>query len=290
MTKTTDTTGSLKDRAVLVRLSDRVWRGGIIDKQISSEVRTNAGAKKDVGHFWKRLLPKAALEPRINISSAMSRFHIANTLPWLENGVRILPVANYESYMQGMRKLVAQAGAAEKTLYKDYPTWIAEAKRSHGKLFNPDHFPTLQELKDKFSTLVDVIPLPNVTDWRVNLADDQLVELRRQATARLNEVHNEGLKDLYSRLHELLAHFKERLSDPKNTFRNTLVSNIKEFLPVMERLNVSNDKTLSEIAKTIGKDIASYATDDLRNDPDKRRKAAKDAGAIMKKMSAYMKR
>jgi hypothetical protein len=283
-------TANLKDRAVLVRFTDRAWRGGMIDKKAGDDVAKMNKAKKNVGHFWKRLVPKAAINPRANAGMAARAFHLSNTLPWMEGGVRILPVMNFDDYMAGMRKLIAKAQAEEKKLFKDYNGWIAEAKRTHGKLFNRDHFPSLDNLRDRFGIEIDVIPLPSVTDWRVDLSDERVKELRKEAELKFAAIQHEGIAEMYERLKEMLEHAKERLGDPEAIFRDSLHSNIKEMVGLLAKLNVSGDKGLEEIRKEIDKRLVGTVTgpDELRTNPLKRKQAAKAAGEIMKKMAAYM--
>jgi len=279
---------SLKDRAVLVKFTDRAWRGGMIDKQVGADVMKANDAKSNVGHFWKRLVPKAAIKPRANAGAAARIFHQQNTLPWLEGGVRILPVANFQVYMDGMRKLISKAEGEEKKFLKDFPQWIAEAKRTHGKLFNENHFPSIDELTRKFGIEIDVIPLPNIADWRVDLDAEQVKELRKKAEQQMAAVQSEGIKELYSRLQELLEHAQKKLDDPEGVFRDSLVGNIKHLVGLIGKLNVTGDKNLEAVRKETEAKFKDVAAETLRADPVARSKAAKDARAIMKKMSAYM--
>jgi len=278
----------LKDRAVLVKFTDHAWRGGMIDHKVGEDVMKANDAKSNVGHFWKRLVPKAAIKPRANAGAAARIFHIQNTLPWLEGGVRILPVANFTYYMDGMRKLISKAESEEKKFYVDFPQWIAEAKRTHGKLFNADHFPSLDELKNKFGLEIDVIPLPNIADWRVDLDAEQVKALRKEAEQKMAAVQSDGIKELYSRLQDLLEHAQKKLDDPEAVFRDSLISNIKQLVGLIAKLNVTGDKNLEAVRKETEAKFAGVVVETLRADPAARSKAAKDARAIMKKMSSYM--
>ena len=289
MTKTTNTPETtLKDKAVLVRFSDRVWQGGMVDRKVSKEVEETHKAKINTGHYWKRLVPKAAIRPRANAGNAARNFHISNTLPWMDGGTRILPVANFEAYMAGIRKLMSAAQKEEKKLFADYSAWIDEAKRSHGSLFNPDHYPTLAELKTKFGIDIDVLPLPNVSDWRVDLSTEQVKTMKAHAEEKMNDIHREGLVELYSRLDEMLEKANERLSDPEATFRDSLIKNIRELVELLPRMNISGDKHLEAIRKEVEEKISKTSPEDLRLDPAKRSKVAKASADIRKKMAAFM--
>ncbi len=278
-----------RDRAVLVHFRDRVWMGGMVDQKASEQVRQQAGAKSaNIGHFWKRLIPKAAIRPRANAGNAARAFHMQNTLPWMENGARILPVGNLQEYMSGMRKFIQAAEAEEKKLLKDYPDWIKEAKRTHGKLFNEDHYPTVASLRGKFGIEVNVMPIPNIADWRLDLNEEQVKELQKDAEQKFAAIQQEGIMEMYERLAEVLDHAKERLGSSNAVFRNSLVSNIKELCTMIERMNVTGDKNLEAIRKEVKEKLAGLTPDVLRADVGLRTKASKDASDIMKKMAAFM--
>ena len=279
---------SIKTRAVLVKFTDSVWQGGMIDSNVGLEVQDAHKALVNTGHYWKRLVPKSAIRPRANAGNAARNFHIANTLPWMDGGTRILPVANFDTYMAGMRKLITAAQKEESKLFADYAGWKDEAKRTHGSLFNETHFPTLAQLRGKFGIDIDVIPLPNVTDWRVDLSDEQMDAVRQRAEDKINSIHREGVVELYQRLSDMVEKVKERLSDPEATFRDSLIKNIRDFTTLIPKLNISDDKQLEAVRKDVEKNIAAMAPEDLRADPVARSKVAKHAADICKKMSGYM--
>ena len=77
------TARSLKDRAMLVKFSDRVWIGGTKNNTASADVEAAAGAKKGTGYYWQYLVPRAALKERVNIGANARIFHDTNTLPWM---------------------------------------------------------------------------------------------------------------------------------------------------------------------------------------------------------------
>lgn len=281
-------TGNIKDRSVLVKFTERTWRGGLVDHAVTNEVQKQNKAKTNVGHFWKRLIPKTALRAVFNAGSAARNFHLEQTLPWMEGGVRILPVANFKDYMDGMRKLLAKAQQEHKKFLKEYPEWIKEAKRSHGKLYNRDQFPSHDEISSRFYIGIDVMPLPSVADWRVELDAAQMKQLRTDAEKNIKKVMGEGVQELCVRLKDMLQHANEKLDDPEATFRDSLVGNIREMLELMSKLNVAGDKNLEDLRKETEKQFGKVTAETLRLDPKARKDAAKAAREIMKKMGSFM--
>lgn len=281
-------TTNLQDRAVLVKFTDHCWVGGIINKTATKKVETDAGATSGTGHYWQRLVPKAALKERVNFGSDARTYHNNQTLPWLGGGVRILPSANLDEYLKGMRKRQAAAEAAVKKFCDDYSQWIDEARRTQGALFDPKHYPTVDEVRSKFGFDIDIMPLPSIADWRVNVSEEQAAELRKEAELKMTQIQEEGIRELYSRLQEVLTHAKERLDDPEKTFRDSLIGNIKSMVDLIAKLNVTGNPELEAIRQETEEKLAGLGPNTLRTDPEARRKAAKATSDIISKMSAYM--
>lgn len=280
--------GDLHERAVLVRCVEHTWMGGAIDKKVGKEVTDSKGAKADVGHFWLRLVPKAAIRPIANAGNAVKHFYRRNTLPWLDGDVRMLPASELETFMRDLRKLINDRAKEERKFFDNYKTWMEEARKTHGQLFDESKYPSLDELRNKFGFDVDVLPIPNVADWRVNLADEQVAELRKKVAQKYIELQQEAMRELCESLADVVEHMHERLSDAEATFRNSLVENVTKQVDIVRRLNVTGDKVLDAMVKEVADKLASVGPEELRTNPEKRKKVANDARAIMSKMSAYM--
>jgi hypothetical protein len=75
------------------------------DKDASEEIATRHGAQSDAGRYHKILLPKAALAEIQKIVSEARQEHYFMTLPWDDNGYRVLPAAVYMDHVEKMRTL-----------------------------------------------------------------------------------------------------------------------------------------------------------------------------------------
>ena len=89
---------NLTHDAMLVSLRITAWSGRLYDRQASNHVAAQHDASASAGRYNKRLLPKAAFAAlTATVSEARSQ-HYANSLPWDDQGSRLLTVANYEAY------------------------------------------------------------------------------------------------------------------------------------------------------------------------------------------------
>lgn len=281
-------TQDLKDRAILVKYTERCWVGGMHDREVSHEIEDAKGAKRGTGRYWKRLIPRAALKPLLAVFNEARTFHTAMTLPWLGSGVRILPAANANEYLTGMRQRRGKMLNELRKFLKDYDSWIAEAERTQVKLFRRSDYPSVEQVEAKFGFEVDVTPLPSIADWRVALSAEQAEEVRAQAVASMEKAHAEGVQEMFGRLQEVLQHAQEKLSDDEAVFRDSLIGNVKDMVELLAKLNVTGNAELEAVRKETEEKLASLKPATLREDKTVRRQAATAASAIMAKMASFM--
>src|SRR6266705_1669637 len=126
---------SLSSRAMLCSLSISVWSARKHDPDASEEIAVRNGAQADAGRYHKVLLPKKALADLQKIVSDARQEHYFITLPWDDNGYRVLPAA---VYMDHTRKMHAHAGrfsVAVDDLCVQFGSLVDEARVRLGGLF-----------------------------------------------------------------------------------------------------------------------------------------------------------
>lgn len=280
----------LRERAMLVKFKDSVWVGRRLDKKVAQKVADENKAKThEVGIYKKRLVAKEALEERSRIGNEARIWHYRNTLPWMDDGIRILPAANVADYMQKMRKYKQAADSASAEFCRDYEKHVKEARDLLGKLFNEADYPTIGEIRRKFGFEISVMPMPDLSDWRAQgVSQKDMEELRKDAIATLVDIQTAAVQDLWRRLSETVEHVKNRLDKGDAIFRNSLIGNVKAMCEVLPKLNITDDKDLESMRKEVEEEICKLNPDELRADETMRKEAAKKAGAIMRKMEVYM--
>lgn len=280
---------ALRERAVVVTFHDSVWLATKRDSKATNSVLTTHDAKQGAGFFKSRLVSKAALELRHEVSHAARTYHNKTSSPWMNDGVRIVPATLLQEYLAQMRKYQQQAEAADRQFFAEYADHINEARKLRGKLFDEKDYPSLDVIKQKFAFRVDVMPLPNIEDWRCEgLTGKDFDALQRRATEQLAELQRGIVLDLYERLSKVVAHMQERLSASDAKFKNSLVGNVKEMVGLVAKLNVTGDAKLEALRKEVEQKLAKQDPEELREVAAKRSAVARDAEAILKKMSSYM--
>ena len=91
------------------------------------------------------------------------------TLPWDDNGYRVLPSAAYMDHAEKMRELSNRFIPAVDALAREFGNLVEQAKVRLGGLFRPEDYPAPDELRSKFSFETKVMPLPDAGNFRVAL-------------------------------------------------------------------------------------------------------------------------
>ncbi|GMU21863.1 MAG: hypothetical protein AMXMBFR13_19510 [Phycisphaerae bacterium] len=279
---------SLTDKAMLARLSITQWSARKTDKRVTAEVHAAHQASADAGRYNKALVSADALRAIQQAATAGRETHYRFTLPWRDDGARILPAKAYLDYTADMRRLRAEFDAAVDAFCVGYPDYVEDARHRLNGMFNPAEYPNIDKIRAKFSWNVVMDPLPTGEDFRVSLADADAERIRQEIDQRTRQALADGLADAWKRLHDGLQHAAERLSDPNAIFRDSLIGNLQELCSVLPLLNFNDDPDLESARKSVETRLATLDPEQLRRMPLARAKAAQDAQSIMADMAAFM--
>ncbi len=278
----------ITEKAMLVSLSISQWSARKHDKHVSREVNAQYGSNQDAGRFNKALATKEALKDIQAAVSAARAFHLEQTLPWGENGERLLPSRNYSDYSQQVRGFKEDFEQAVEKFITNYPEVIFEARSILGGLFNREDYPEPSEVRDKFAFRTVIGPIPQAQDFRVSLAADEVSAIQEEIEQRLVQSNAAATADLWKRLYEVVGHMVERLSDPDAIFRDSLIGNMVRLTELLPKLNLYDDPQLEAMRRRIETGLCSYAPGDLRKDKQARKQAASEASDVLAAMSGYM--
>jgi hypothetical protein len=283
-------TMNLSDKAMLVRLSISFWQARKYDKQVSNEVKEAYQASGDVGNFNKILV---SLEPIKRIQQVVNKartFHAEQTCVWSIDGVGLLPAANFFNYSKGIRALRGEFDPLVDVFIQMFPSLKADAKRRlPSGLYKEEDYPSTDALRRKFSFETQILPVPTSGDFRVSLAAEEVAEIKAELERQLQESTQEAMKDLWQRLYNSVAHIAERMEgEEKKKFNDTLITNAREIVELLPRLNITGDPALEAMRKEVKDKLCKFEPENLRNSSGLRKKAHTTATDILKKMAGYV--
>ena len=286
---------NLTHDAMLVGLRITAWSGRLHDRQASTHVAIHHEASTAAGRYNKCLLPKTAFAAINAAMSAARTAHYANTLPWDDQGSRLLTVANYERYtelMDGLRERMVRERAR---FIEDYEDNIDKARLELGKLFRIEEYPSKEALQGKFGLRYRIVPVPDADHFMAKLASDDTDRVKRDIEHQIEERLNDAVGDLYRRMGEAVERVSERLREDEQgkplVFRDSMISNIRDLVHVVPRLNIFGDDGLVQLCEQVKEKIAGVEPDALRPsrsfDPAARARVKRDADALTEKFAGY---
>lgn len=281
---------SIASRAMLSSLRISAWGATRTDQRVTQEVaqRHNVDAKR-AGKYYKHAIdPKTVEYAAIyTVIGAMRARHYYWTLPWAADGSRILPAANFEKYSADMRLLRAEFDRAVAEFCKAFPRLVHAARAELGSLFDQQDYP--DDVAGRYRVEISIMPLPDAQDFRVDLPDEAIDEIRANIQKEMEATAREAMREPFNRLFERVHHIVDRLSDPKAVFRDSMIEGLRELIDVLPGLNITNDDNLNDFANRAQEMLAKMGdADTLRGMPERRKEIAAEAAQIESDMAAFM--
>lgn len=280
---------SIVNQCMVVNLQIGLWQGYRLDKEASRKVTEEANADTDAARVNKHLISKESLRPIVAASTAIRSHFYDNTLPWKDNGDRILTRKLYEQFMVTHGELCrAFDRAVEDFLDGDYPRAMQKAEFRMGDLFNPSDYPRASDLRRRFYVNLDIDAVTEAGDFRVAMDAAQLDNVRSSMEKAMQARVSRAMGDIWSRLSETLSHFATKLGDGDAIFRDTTITKLQEIVEVLPALNVTDDPELERIRREVEQVVKGLDPKDVRKDPAHRAKVAGEAKEIMDNMAGFM--
>lgn len=279
---------SIAQKAMVVTLSISRIGATKKDKEVTSEIVEKYNTDKNAGNFNKRIFSKEALQDINDLASKARGLHSELTLPWNDDGARLLASKNYDRYNQNMVEISERFNSAVKVFIAEYQNHIEDAKSRLGDMFNPYDYPDVDEIKSKFDFKFVYNPVPQSRDFRIDVSAEELQTIQDQLEKDINAKHKHAIKSAWINVDGLLKRLVDRLEDPDKIVRSRVVDSIKEMIPILESFNFDDDPVFSTIIGSIESKICTTTSKELNDDVMKCMSVAKDAKDIIGKISDYV--
>lgn len=277
---------TLSEKAMLVTLTIGMFAPRKTDRRVTTETNAAHNTDNRAGRYIKNLLPEESIQPISKLAGEIRAYNLSNTLPWLNDGTRMLPASKFMDYSAQFRMFRARWQSAVDRFATDYSAYVEKAREILNGMFNADDYPPVDDVRRKFILRTTTLPLPDCEDFRVGLVNGEIAELQAEMASRLEEVRGEARRELHSRMMEPVARMAERLSKSDAVFRDTLVENIREIVSLVPDLNIDNDPALTALSDAARELIVDPQT--LRDNPKFRSAMSDKAAALLERMKSYV--
>lgn len=280
---------SISASAVLVELNISVWPASKIDREVTEQVNTSAGAVRDAAQTKKNLFAGTSLRKDIEKLAARVRlFHNQHTLPWADKGERLLPTKLFLDYKSTINSYEQTFQSLCDTFFNEYPRLVQEAQVNLGKMYKAEDYPPLDEVKLKFGFKRTVKPVPEAGDFRLDVPAEDMRELVVAFESQQQEKLAEAVREPWERLHAELSAISKKLTDvdgddTKRRYHDSLISNPLELCALLTKLNITNDPKLEEARRQLELTMLGTDIESIKEDADARKEVKSKVDDILKK-------
>lgn len=231
-------------------------RGAPVEEQTeeTKAAAVEVDADKDFLHVSKDILKSPALDAVREHERAVRAFVKGNSVPSFFKGgmylVRISSVAEIDEQLERMRH--TREGLVAKFL-EEYPGLVQTSQASLRGVYDAADYPTVQAVRKAFTWETRFLTFNTPSSLKGISAEIFRRETEKMAT-RVQHATEEITQLLRTEANDMLAHMLDRLTPGEDgkakVFRNTMVTNVAEFLRSFDARNVVDD---AELSKVMGK-------------------------------------
>lgn len=274
---------TIQNHSMLVNMTIHRWTATKHDRSVSNEVERTHQAR-NAGRYNKQLIDKAHLVEIDRLSNQLRAFHYQHTLPWAEEGARLLPTKLFLTYQSGIFDLREKRDRAVEQFLTTYPQLVNDARSRLNTMFDPADYPSVEKLREKFGVDVEYMPVPNANDFRVDIAHELQEGVRQQMLQSISARQEKMVADCWQRVREVVSRIAEQCSNPKGRIHDSLMENAQSLADVIDGLNITANSDIAYVGEQLRALIVD--PDRLRTSPTTRAAVALNAEQILQRIPA----
>lgn len=261
---------SLSSSAMLVTLSISLWTAKKMAKKVANDVDTANGTKTKVMSAYKALLAGDDELIAINKYAGMVRsYHMIMTSPWSDSGQRLLTTAQFFNYKSEMARMEAEFGRLVADFIPQYGLKISAAAFQLGSLFDRSEYPEPEDVARKFGFTVRYEPLPESGDFRIDIGNEGINDLKDQYemayATNIEKVNADSWDRLYKILTQLSFGLRTDESGKQGKVYSSVLDNAKELCTLLTHFNITGDTQLEAMRIKLEDNISGIDSKDIKD-------------------------
>ena len=280
---------SITSSSVLVEMNISVWTANKIDKGATDKVVSDNAAVQNAAQVRKNLMAGTSMRKDIADYAAGCRlWHNTRTLPWADKGARLLATSLFMDYKAEANIRRATFDKMVDNFMVQYPSLVQTANNYLGTLFDAEDYPSPDKVREKFGFRLVFSPVPESSDFRLQVAEQDLNDLRQQYEESFNDRIADAMREPWDRLHKLLTGMSEKLTDAegddesKKRYHDTLITNAQSLCSMLTHLNITKDPQLEQARRDLEITMLGADIDAIKESPEVRKGMKNKLDAILK--------
>jgi hypothetical protein len=291
MTLHTKIASPLSRKAVLAVVQMSQWTARKKDKKVTHEINAKHSATDDAGNYNKLLIDSEHLKDITQVASKVKTLFHTMTRPWLNDGTGILPNTLFHKFGDEFRALQRDFDDAADKFAANFEKHIEARKRRLNGLFDPNDYPSAKEIRSKFALKLTILPLPDSSDFRTELDEDTVNDIRDELAKSTVNVTDEAMQatareviDRVGTLSAALVRISNKQEGERRPLHASLIEHVRKLADVLPAFNFTNDPTLDAIARRIKSELCVEDAKTLKENADVRESVQKSADEIIGQM------
>lgn len=215
------------------------------------------------------------------IKSQASSYWRSMTLPYPQEGVRLIKQSDVAAFEAKMREIKEQLAAAAANLQLEYESLKDAAREKLGELYNPNDYPaTLEGVFDVRWEYPPVEPPNYLVTFNPELYAQEQSRVQQRFEAAVVMAENAFAEQLQ----EMVEHLIERLTDnadgERKVFRNAAIENFKDFYENFRRMNVRSNEQLENLIRQANDLVSGVDVKDLRENKNMRQNLSQQMSEV----------
>jgi hypothetical protein len=285
-------TKEIAKSCLLVKLSIGTYAGTTKSDKLSREAAIKHEAQEDaISTIIKAMDPEDRKDIMLARSQARAIW-LKDSLPWLDNGMRLVPVPKYLKMKDRLTAKGAEFEDAVQAAVDRYEEIRAKMETRVGKLAGEANLPTKEQFARKFRYSVRTSAVGS--DVRIEgLAATEVAKIEADNEALITEQLQASQRDVLARVIERLESIIEKLNevdDPKakgKHFKDSLIGNVKKVCDEMQSLNILGSAKLAERLDRTGQVFDMIDPEKLRESKENRQTAIKAAQKTISELDDF---
>ena len=205
---------SISSAAMLGSINISVWEARKQDRKTAEEVTQSKGARsKRAATVHKHLFSECpALEAIKSLRGEVRNWFNTQTLPWDDNGRRLITTAQYLNVMGQAAKYQQRFEDLTRVFVNTYATEISKQAFEMGALFDRAEYPPESEVSAKFRFSFAIEPVPESGDFRVDIGAAAAADLKDQYEKATQLRVAGAMADAWDRIKTQVEWVQERMT------------------------------------------------------------------------------
>lgn len=284
--------------AMTINLHLGLWMGAKLDKTAGAHlVRDSGGDDDEAVDVRKMLVSKLALKPVKTAKNAIYLHHIDRTLPWKDNGERMLPRKMYETYIDEHAPLEQAYMDEADRFINVYAQERERAAFRLGSMFDLDDYPHPDDIRPRYYCRMVIDGISDAKDFRVGLSGPTIELIRADIQARTEARIFAAQAEVWKRIEGTVTHFAGRMAvqleeveegQKRPPLHQSTIDNLIHLVNSLPMLNIVGDPNVKAMGRKLHNMLTRYNdADSMKKDTALCAAAHNEVQDIMAEMSVF---